>query len=111
MIESRQGIDFENDEFRKMDKIIKEEIDKGHSFYMIVTDHPEFNITERTLYYYQEKGYLSCKNIDLPRIVRYRKSKRKVSKSKSKEKKTSAELTALIKTFLIIKQLTTSIIM
>lgn len=55
MIESRQGIDFENDEFRKMDKIIKEEIDKGHSFYMIVTDHPEFNITEITLYYYQEK--------------------------------------------------------
>ena len=69
-----------------MDKIIKEEIDKGHSFYMIVSDHPEFNITERTLYYYQEKGYLSCKNIDLPRIVRYRKRKRKVSKNKSERK-------------------------
>ena len=69
-----------------MDKIIKEEVDKGHSFYMIVLDHPEFNITERTLYYYQEKGYLSCKNIDLPRIVRYRKRKRKVSKNKSERK-------------------------
>ena len=58
LIESREGIDFENNEFRKMDKIIKEETDKGHSFYMIIQDHPEFDITERTLYYYQEKGYL-----------------------------------------------------
>lgn len=80
LVESRQGIDFENDEFRKMDKIIKEEVDKGHSFYMIIEDHPEFDIVERTLYYYQEKGYLSCKNIDLPRLVRYRKRKRNVPK-------------------------------
>ena len=86
LVESREGIDFENVEFRKMDKIIKEEIDKGHSFYMIVQDHPEFNITERTLYYYQEKGYLSTKNIDLPRKVRYKKRKRNVSKNKSDRK-------------------------
>lgn len=83
LIESREGIDFENNEFRKMDKIIKEETDKGHSFYMIIQDHPEFDITERTLYYYQEKGYLSTKNIDLPRKVRYRKRKRSVSKNKN----------------------------
>ena len=83
LVESREGIDFENTEFRKMDKIIKEETDNGHSFYMIIQDHPEFDITERTLYYYQEKGYLSTKNIDLPRKVRYRKRKRNVSKNKS----------------------------
>lgn len=92
MVESRQGIDFENDEFRKIDKIVKEEIDKGHSFYMIVADHPEFNITERTLYYYQEKGYLSCKNIDLPRKVRYRKRKRTVSKNKSERKENECRI-------------------
>ena len=61
-----------------MDKIIKDEVDKGHSFYMIVLDHPEFNITERTLYYYQNKGYLSTKNIDLPRKVRYKKRKKQI---------------------------------
>ena len=83
LVESREGIDFENTEFRKMDKIIKEETDNGHSFYMIIQDHPEFDITERTLYYYQEKGYLSTKNIDLPRKVRYRKRKRNISKNKS----------------------------
>ena len=83
LVESREGIDFENDEFRKMDKIITDEINKGHSFYMIATDHPEFDINERTLYNYQKKGYLSTKNIELPRLVRYKKRKRNVSKSKN----------------------------
>ena len=92
LVESRQGIDFENDDFRKMDKIIKEEVDKGHSFYMIVEDHPEFDITERTLYYYQSKGYLSCKNIDLPRLVRYRKRKRTVPKTKNERKEDSCRI-------------------
>ena len=104
LVESRQGIDFENDEFRKMDKIIKEEIDKGHSFYMIVSDHPEFNITERTLYYYQEKGYLSCKNIDLPRIVRYRKRKRNVSKNKSDRKEDSCRINRTYQDFIKYKE-------
>lgn len=104
LVESRQGIDFENDEFRKMDKIIKEEVDKGHSFYMIVLDHPEFDITERTLYYYQEKGYLSCKNIDLPRIVRYRKRKRTVSKNKNERKENECRINRTYQDFIKYKE-------
>ena len=104
LIESREGIDFENTEFRKMDKTIKEEVDKGHSFYMIVEDHPEFNITERTLYYYQEKGYLSCKNIDLPRLVRYRKRKRKVSKNKSERKEDNCRINRTYQDFIKHKE-------
>lgn len=104
LVESRQGIDFENDEFRKMDKVIKEEVDKGHSFYMIVLDHPEFNITERTLYYYQEKGYLSCKNIDLPRIVRYRKRKRNVSKKKCERKENECRKNRTYQDFIRYKE-------
>ena len=104
LVESRQGIDFENNEFRKMDKIIKEEVDKGHSFYMIVLDHPEFDITERTLYYYQEKGYLSCKNIDLPRKVRYRKRKRIVSKNKSERKENECRINRTYQDFIGYKE-------
>ena len=92
LIESREGIDFENPDFRKMDRIVKEEVDNGHSFYMIVTDHPEFDITERTLYNYQKKGYLSSKNIDLPRQVRYKKRNRKVSKNKSERKEQNCRI-------------------
>ena len=99
LIESREGIDFENVEFRKMDNIIKEEIDKGHSFYMIIQDHPEFDITERTLYYYQEKGYLSTKNIDLPRKVRYKKRTRTIPKNKSERKEQNCRIGRTYKDF------------
>jgi len=100
LVESREGIDFENQEFRKMDKIITEEIKMGHSFYMIVEDHPEFNITERALYYYQEKGYLTCKNIDLPRKVRYRKRKRVLPKNKSERKEATCRIGRTYQDFL-----------
>jgi IS30 family transposase len=102
--ESREGIDFESSEFRMMDKTITEEINLGHSFYMIVQDHPEFDITERALYYYQEKGYLSCKNIDLPRKVRYRKRKRAVSKNKSDRKETTCRIGRTYQDFLTYKE-------
>jgi len=104
LVESREGIDFENQEFRKMDKIIKEEVEMGHSFYMIVEDHPEFNITERALYYYQEKGYLTCKNIDLPRKVRYRKRKRILPKNKSERKEATCRIGRTYQEFLEFKK-------
>ena len=58
-------VDEENDKkivniTEKFKKIITDEINKGHSFYMIIEDHPEFNITERTLYYSAEKRISSC---------------------------------------------------
>lgn len=110
LVESREGIDFDNDEFRKMDKIIKEEINNGHSFYMIVQDHPDFDITERTLYIYQEKGYLSTKNIELPRKVRYKKRKRIVSKKKNERKEDSCRINRTYKDFIneVINKLITN---
>ena len=104
LVESREGIDFKNSEFRTMDKIIKEEVNKGHSFYMIVQNHPEFNITERTLYYYQENGYLSTKNIDLVRKVRYRKRKRNVPKNKSERKEQICRINRTYNDFLEYKE-------
>ena len=79
---SRQGIDMHCEDFIKLDNIIKQDIQKGHSFYMIVQNNKEIDVTLRTLYNYQELGYLSTKNIDLPRKVRYKKRKREVSKTK-----------------------------
>lgn len=61
-------------------------------------------ITERTLYYYQEKGYLSCKNIDLPRIVRYRKRKRNVSKNKSERKENECRINRTYQDFIKYKE-------
>ena len=65
-----------------LNNTIKEDIEKGHSFYMNAQNNPEINITERTLYNYQEFGYFTTKNIDFPIKVRYKKRKRYVDKTK-----------------------------
>ncbi len=70
------------EKFMLLNNTIKEDIEKGHSFYMIVQNNPKINITKRTLYNYQESGYFTTKNIDLPRRIRYKKRKRYVGKTK-----------------------------
>ena len=85
--ESREGIDQTTTEFKELNKIVKKDVDNGHSFALIVNNNPELNISERTLYNYQEQGYLDTKNIDLPRKVRYKKRKRKTDKNEIKEQK------------------------
>ena len=87
LIESRIGIDQTTQEFKLLNKTIKEEIDKGHSFALIIHNHPELGISERTLYNYQEQGYLITKNIDLPRKVRYKKRRRNNNTDVIKSKK------------------------
>jgi len=88
LVESRIGIDQTTQEFKELNKIIKEDVDKGHSFALIIHNHPELNVCERTLYNYQEQGYLITKNIDLPRKVRYRKRNKKTA---NKDNQTTQE--------------------
>ena len=79
--QSRKGIDLTNEEFINMNKIITEDIKKGHSFYMICRNHKhEFPVKERTLYNYVEKNYLDIINLDLPRKVRYKKRNKETVK-------------------------------
>ena len=75
LVESREGIDQTTEEFKNIKKIVKDGIDKGHSFALIIHNNPDLNITERTLYNYQANNLLEVKNIDLPRKVRYKKEK------------------------------------
>lgn len=91
--ESRTGINMNPDEFQELDNIIKEGIELGHSFYMIITNNKDkISCGKRTLYNYQEQGYLSTKNIDLPRKVRYKRRKQKkdvvINKTKLRENRT-----------------------
>lgn len=81
LVESRIGIDKTTQEFKQLDKIVKEDVNKGHSFALILHNHPELEVCERTLYNYQEQGYLSTSNIELPRKVRYKKRKKKTTNS------------------------------
>jgi IS30 family transposase len=81
LIDSRSGIDMECDEFNSLCKILDKEVtEQGHSFYMVKINHPEIINGISTLYSWQRKGYLSTKNIDLPRQVRYKTRKKQEEK-------------------------------
>lgn len=80
--DSRKGIDMTSPEFNHLNKVVSDEIRKGHSFAMILRNHKnEFSVCTRTLYNYVENGYLDIINLDLPRKVRYKKRKRSDNKN------------------------------
>ena len=75
---SRLGIDLTSDEFKQLNRIVFDNIKKGHSFYMIANNYKnELSLSSRTLYNYVEKNYLDIINLDLPRKVKYKKRKKK----------------------------------
>ena len=85
LVDSRTGINMPYEECKAMADIIVPLIKAGHSPYQIVTNHPELNISEKTLYNYIENGIFrefGLLDIDL-RI----KTKRKITKKASNKYK------------------------
>ena len=76
LINSRKGIDLDDDEFNLLDSIIKKGTDENKSIYQIkIENSDEINKSITTLYRYINKGYLTTKRIDLPYAVKYKKRK------------------------------------
>lgn len=85
LVDSRTGINMSYEKCKAMADIIVPLIKAGHSPYHIVTNHPELNISEKTLYNYIENGIFrefGLLDIDL-RI----KTKRKITKKASNKYK------------------------
>ena len=85
LVDSRTGINMSYEECKAMADIIVPLIKAGHSPYHIVTNHPELNISEKTLYNYIENGIFrefGLLDTDL-RI----KTKRKITKKASNKYK------------------------
>lgn len=85
LVDSRTGINMSYEECKAMADIIVPLIKAEHSPYHIVTNHPELNISEKTLYNYIENGIFrefGLLDIDL-RI----KTKRKIAKKASNKYK------------------------
>lgn len=71
--EAREGISLTEFQMAEIDSLISPLIKKGQSIAHIYATHKnEIPCDERTLYHYIEKGYLSIRNIDLPRKVKYK---------------------------------------
>ena len=76
---SRQGIDMTRDELAALDSLVSPLIRKGQPLAHILAHHAEeIPCGERTLYKYISAGYLTARNLDMRRTVRYRKRVRSV---------------------------------
>lgn len=81
---SREGISKSRSEIHTLDKVIQPLIQQGQSPYVICKNHPELNVSVKTLYNYINDGVLVTRNVDLKRKVKYKL--RKVHKSQIKKR-------------------------
>ena len=88
LINSRKGIDINNDEFNKLDSIIKKGVDENKSIYQIkIENKDQIDKSITTLYRYINNGILTTKRIDLPRAVKFKKRKHNKKYEYSENKK------------------------
>jgi len=72
LIEAREGINTTEADLKILDEVVSPLIRQGQSPAMILMNHPELDISEKTIYNYIEKGYMSVINLDLQRKVKYK---------------------------------------
>lgn len=76
LVNSRRGIDVDDEKFKQLDTIIKNGVDENKSIYQIKIENNDIiKKSISTLYGYINKGYLTTKKIDLPYAVAYKKRK------------------------------------
>jgi IS30 family transposase len=73
--DSRAGINLTKHELNKIDMVISPLIAQGQSPYQIVTNHPELDLSVRTVYTYLNQGLFTARDIDLKRKVKFKPRK------------------------------------
>ena len=73
--DSRAGINLTKHELHKIDMVISPLIEQGQSPYQIVTNHPELDLSVRTVYSYLDQGLFTARNVDLKRKVKFKPRK------------------------------------
>lgn len=73
--DSRSGVSLTPKELRELDSVVKPLIWQGQSPYMIIANHPELNLSVKTLYNYIDQGLLLTRNADLKRKVKFKARK------------------------------------
>lgn len=76
--EARQGLQITEEDVLRLDALISPLILKGQSLHHICVNHSdEIMQDERTLYRYVARGIFKARNLDMPRVVRMGKRKKK----------------------------------
>lgn len=83
---SRQGINKTKHEVHQMDKIIQPLVSQGQSPYHILCNHPELDISVKTMYNYIDQGVLLTRNVDLKRKVKFKPRKSALKKRSIKDR-------------------------
>ncbi|MCR5666022.1 MAG: IS30 family transposase [Eubacterium sp.] len=81
---SREGVSLSVDEMEQIDSIVSPLLLNGHSLQAIYMQHKaDIPCSMRTLYNYVDASYLTARNIDMPRKVRFKQRYRHDRRSKS----------------------------
>ena len=75
LISSRSGINMTKHQLHQKDQIISPLIEQGQSPYQILTNHPELDMSVRSMYTYIDKGLFTARNIDLKRQTKFKPRK------------------------------------
>ena len=73
--DSRSGINMTKHELHEKDKVITPLIEQGQSPYQILVNHPELDMSVRTMYSYIDQGVFRSRNVDLKRKVKFKPRK------------------------------------
>ena len=72
---SRSGINMSKKQLHQKDQIITPLIEQGQSPYQILANHPELNMSVRSMYTYIDKGLFTARNVDLKRQAKFKPRK------------------------------------
>ena len=75
LISFRSGINMTKHQLHQKDQIISPLIEQGQSPYQILTNHPELDMSVRSMYTYIDKGLFTARNIDLKRQTKFKPRK------------------------------------
>ena len=75
LVSSRSGINMTRHEMCEKDSIISPLVFQGQSPYQIISNHPELDMSVRTLYKYLNQGLFQARDIDLKRKVKFKSRK------------------------------------
>jgi transposase, IS30 family len=71
IVEAREGIPLNKQEFYEIDAVITEGIRKGQHLYHIMAAN-DLGVSKSTVYRHLNRGYLSASKIDFPRVVKFK---------------------------------------
>lgn len=76
LVEAREGLALNKEAFYEMDKIVTKNIKKGQHLNHIIA-YNDLEISRASIYRYLQKGYLTAKPIDFPRVVKFKKRRKR----------------------------------